>query len=68
MPRPKHELIREMDKAGDILDRVGMELGFSHRDRECRIVALDIEDLALKIRLARRRLKRSVFNRERVTR
>lgn len=68
MPRPKHELIRTLDRAGDLLDRVQMELGFPHRDRECRIVALEIEDLALKIRLARRRLKRSVFNRERVTR
>lgn len=68
MPRPKHELIRALDRAGDILDRVGMELGFSHRDRECRLVALEIEDVALKIRLARRRLKRSAHRRERVTR
>ena len=64
MPRPKHELIRELDTAGDILDRVGMELGFPHRDRECRIVALDLESLAHRIRLLRRRLKLSGFIRE----
>ena len=59
MPRPKHELVRELDRAGDILDHVGMELTFPHRDRECRHIALDVEALAHSIRLLRKRLKQS---------
>ena len=63
MPRPKHELVDELDRAGDILDRVQMELAYPHRDPESWIVALDVEELAHRIRLLRWRLKRSGLKR-----